>query len=1594
MEEDKYQELLQTLNFFVDNPIPAEIINEQINTNYTDLDNNNYFHYLSNYSFKDYCIFKGFSSENEIITKEKYKSLLKQYLDRIHSFIEILISSDCDLTSENMFEQIPLDICLIKQNYYMAKEYVKYQFLFSSFFNKNGLNILFLNNCLEEECIEFILNLFKILKETENVHHILRNYLIRKIDPNSYITPLTALFRNYNKYIYTKFNKLLKINAIEFLQKGENGEYFIPNDEETKNNIKAKTILELNNFCTNCFYNLYETFIECGAAINYIELYSEKLDISSFMYLMAYPKIPDLLTFIIKNKINVNYQDYLGRTPLIHLINNKENINKISSETYYEVFDVLNKYYLSDLSKKDINGISAFLLCLINNYYSDAKDIYNSHIDKSLLDFNLDILLFLILKMVKNEFNESFISTIMNTFNDEINLNNIDEINNRTILHYFFMFYSNSYDNYLKTFNFILNLIEDYNKTDIFQRHSLFYFFIDYCGDVKKTEDPYKILEYCLNSKHFKIDLNENDIFGNNLLFYAVKSGHKESIKLLIKYGAKLNNNINNEGNSIYSTALMVDEQIFLDLYDLQKDKTILEHKVYEMFNNYDYFTKLKNKKKEDLNNNKNNNIMNLNMYHFFNEPDIILCEGFNNINNNNIKYEKNNNIIENDAQSMIIEKDNFSEVYQNLLNEKNINIINNYINDNLNFKFEFPLKKMSIKINDRNIIDIIDILQRPDIFLNEIKFQEKSIISVNFYSYCLKFRKNIVLTKLFDIKKSNKISLCIDFLEINNYDKLISTLNQMIDEYKDNNEQLLNIKNEEERNIIYILAMTVLENNETLNKLYDILSKFKIDDMYDIYGNTPMYYACNKLNKKFIEIFSNLKFLDINKNTININSSLFIKSKSNTTPLEQLYKNICLEDNQLLTLIIDITLKEKKGYILYLLIYLIDNYKSSFKSYLYETYSNNLKDSNYLIRIIGLYQYLTECLNCNFEVEDDNGNNPLMLCILKRNLDVLFDLLVHEKEYILSISDKTNKEGKTLIHLIIESNFMNKKEILLQMLKLGFKFDIKDNKGYSPIDYANFNNENEIINILKKKYSTEGIPFKLNSVLNFYRDSDLLYKESILDSSRYQQCDNLYNLVSDKFTKYSNDKNYKVCIDSDSVPYNVVLLKGNILYYHDDIVKKLYMQIIEDIKNNVFIVASFENKLFNEYIAVNFEDAENKFKELFKLKTDNNWDDVKKDKTKFKTNYIKYYCFGYDFNIENDIYDYLKITINQLYIKKTKIKYNDNYKIRDFIYYLARTAYNNRFNNNNNNNNNDANENKNNSLNNLIENNTRNIIKNYKLRALNEAMIKLGLLENIYNQNLDDIDERKKNYLINSYLKLIPYSIYNMDSNNLDSKIKIIEEKGRISTYYYIENILKIFLGAIKNLDEIHPLDYIINSLGCRIYELVEETEEKRCIIDFLKKTGANSIKNIFKIADSINDINFNPNNFKKRYIFCHGTKVENILGILSEGLKKSPVQASFTGNSYGEGIYLSDSFNVSSFYSKKSNINSDKEYMLLVEAALGEIKTDYNSFNLSINYDNAFITDEGYGIFKIPNYVYNSKGVIVIKDEMNVRVKYIVEI
>ena len=116
---------------------------------------------------------------------------------------------------------------------------------------------------------------------------------------------------------------------------------------------------------------------------------------------------------------------------------------------------------------------------------------------------------------------------------------------------------------------------------------------------------------------------------------------------------------------------------------------------------------------------------------------------------------------------------------------------------------------------------------------------------------------------------------------------------------------------------------------------------------------------------------------------------------------------------------------------------------------------------------------------------------------------------------------------------------------------------------------------------------------------------------------------------------------------------------------------------------------------------------AKQKFKDLFKELTANDWDDIKYNRLNFKTDYNNYYIFDYNFEEEMAIYEYLKITIKNLYIKQ-RIQYK-NEKIRNLIYYLLVKSYQNKFSIDDN------------TLN--IEQNTKKILERYKDIAIIKAI-------------------------------------------------------------------------------------------------------------------------------------------------------------------------------------------------------------------------------------------------------------------------------
>jgi len=125
-------------------------------------------------------------------------------------------------------------------------------------------------------------------------------------------------------------------------------------------------------------------------------------------------------------------------------------------------------------------------------------------------------------------------------------------------------------------------------------------------------------------------------------------------------------------------------------------------------------------------------------------------------------------------------------------------------------------------------------------------------------------------------------------------------------------------------------------------------------------------------------------------------------------------------------------------------------------------------------------------------------------------------------------------------------------------------------------------------------------------------------------------------------------------------------------------------MQILKDVlnENNEYVLLIMTNPFSNlnkELKYKNLEEAIAEFKKIFKEKTENEWDDIKNNKKNFKADYLNNFIFDYSYEDEDAIYDYLKITIKNLYIKK-KLEFSGDNKIKTLIYYLLVKAYQNKF--------------------------------------------------------------------------------------------------------------------------------------------------------------------------------------------------------------------------------------------------------------------------------------------------------------------------
>jgi poly [ADP-ribose] polymerase len=222
--------------------------------------------------------------------------------------------------------------------------------------------------------------------------------------------------------------------------------------------------------------------------------------------------------------------------------------------------------------------------------------------------------------------------------------------------------------------------------------------------------------------------------------------------------------------------------------------------------------------------------------------------------------------------------------------------------------------------------------------------------------------------------------------------------------------------------------------------------------------------------------------------------------------------------------------------------------------------------------------------------------------------------------------------------------------------------------------------------------------------------------------------------------------------------------------------------------------------------------------------------------------------------------------------------------------------------------------------------------------------------------------------------------------------------QKFLINNYNKL-NQQKDLLGVMSSVVQVQDslektLEDKYKALNIKLKALSERTKEYKSIKEMVVGTHSRhhhfgvNVQEIYKIEDMVGHDKFNPLKVETMDLF-HGSRNENVLSIMQNGLMIKPKSAVHTGSMFGSGIYFASDVTKSANYCWGFNGGSrnDSYYMFISEVATGKIK----------GYENAqpHLSSAPYGY----NSVRGVKGRSLLHDEYIVfnesqsKLKYIIE-
>ncbi|CAK1600707.1 unnamed protein product [Parnassius mnemosyne] len=238
-------------------------------------------------------------------------------------------------------------------------------------------------------------------------------------------------------------------------------------------------------------------------------------------------------------------------------------------------------------------------------------------------------------------------------------------------------------------------------------------------------------------------------------------------------------------------------------------------------------------------------------------------------------------------------------------------------------------------------------------------------------------------------------------------------------------------------------------------------------------------------------------------------------------------------------------------------------------------------------------------------------------------------------------------------------------------------------------------------------------------------------------------------------------------------------------------------------------------------------------------------------------------------------------------------------------------------------------------------------------LGKLSKSQIKYGyvvLSELLQEFDKDRADEKKIIAATNKFYSLVPHN-FGTDKPKLLDNPEIIKRKIEM-----LDNLLEIEITykllVTPSEDSLCSIESYYLKLKADIRPLDKTSADFKLIATYMKNTHAPThtsyileIEELFKVFRDGEDERYKK--FKQldnKRLLWHGSRITNLAGILSQGLRIAPPEAPATGYMFGKGVYFADMVSKSANYCF-TNKNNPTGFVLVCEVALGEMKKCYRA-------------------------------------------------